>query len=79
MKGVDTNRKLMKNLVEKINSLSPNSQLKVEELVNLLLATEQQTRTKKKLRQDWAGALSMYRDQYTSLELQRETVEQWTQ
>jgi len=28
----------------------------------------------KKLRQDWAGALKDYRDQYTSLELQRKAL-----
>jgi uncharacterized protein DUF2281 len=28
-----------------------------------------------KLRQDWAGALSDYRDQYTSLELQKKALD----
>jgi Protein of unknown function (DUF2281) len=69
----------MKSLIEKINTLPPELRVRVEEFVDALeQEAELKPESNKKLRQDWAGALSDYRDQYTSLELQNETVEQWT-
>lgn len=68
----------MRSLIEKINTLPPRLKMKVEEFVNALEKEEFKPKSEKRLRQDWAGALSDYRDQYTSLELQDETVEQWT-
>jgi Protein of unknown function (DUF2281) len=69
----------MKSLIEKINTLPPDLRLKVEEFVDSLeQEAELKSKSGNKLRQDWAGALSNYRDQYTSLELQKETVEHWT-
>lgn len=41
----------------------------VRDFINLLLR-ERLRKSDRKLRQDWAGALKDYRDQYTSLELQ---------
>ena len=38
----------------------------------------QQPQPSVKLKQTWAGAMKNYRDQYTALELQQETVNQWT-
>lgn len=68
----------MRSLIEKINTLPPHLRVKVEEFVNALEKEELKPRLEKRLRQDWAGALNDYRDQYTSLELQNETLEQWT-
>lgn len=68
----------MRSLIEKINTLPPRLRVKVEEFVNALEKEELEPKSEKRLRQDWAGALNDYRDQYTSLELQNETVEQWT-
>lgn len=69
----------MKDLEEKIRVLPLGLHLKIEEFVDSLLILEKQkTRQNTKLRQDWAGALKEYRQQYTSLELQQETVEYWT-
>jgi hypothetical protein len=68
----------MRSLIEKINTLPPRLRVKVEEFVNALEKEELKPKPEKRLRQDWAGALNDYRDQYTSLELQNETVEQWT-
>lgn len=65
----------MKNLEEKIRALPLSLHLKIEEFVDSLLTLEKQkTRQNTKLRQDWAGALKDYRQQYTSLELQQEIV-----
>lgn len=69
----------MRGLEEKIRALALGLHLKIEEFVGSLLTLEKQKkRQNTKLRQDWAGALKDYRQQYTSLELQQETVEYWT-
>ena len=60
----------MQTLQELIRQLPPHLQEEVKEFAEFLL----ERRAKKfgrKLRQDWAGALREYRDQYTSLELQK--------
>jgi hypothetical protein len=57
-----------------IKALPPELQREVEDFARFLLekgAREPGVR----LRQDWAGALREFRDQYTSLELQRKAVE----
>jgi hypothetical protein len=41
----------------------------------LFLLEKQEKKSGRKLRQDWAGALKEYRDQYTSLELQKKALE----
>ncbi len=64
----------MKTLGEKIKELPPELQQEVGDFVEFLL----EKRAKKKgkfLRQDWAGALSEYREQYTALELQKKALE----
>jgi Protein of unknown function (DUF2281) len=74
----NTGECIVKSLIEQINALPPRLRVRVEEFVNALEKEELKPKSGKRLRQDWAGALSDYRDQYTSLELQNETVEQWT-
>jgi hypothetical protein len=51
--------------------------LKESEVEIIVLPVEKSKRRKKKnkLRQDWAGALREYRDQYTSLKLQKKSLE----
>ncbi len=59
---------------ELLDQLPPELEREVVDFVEFLL----QKRTKKPgkfLRQDWAGALEEYRDQYTSLELQKKALE----
>jgi len=63
----------MKTLEEKIKALPPEFQKEVEEFVDFLL--ERSKKLGRKLRQDWAGALKEYRNQYTSLELQKKALE----
>jgi len=64
----------MKSIDERIKNLPPALKKEVEEFVNSLLK-KRRKKNGKKLRQDWAGALRDYRDQYTSLELQKKALE----
>jgi len=64
----------MKSIEDKIKALPPKLQQEVEDFVEFL--TEKQGRKSAgKLRQDWAGTLRNYRDQFTSLELQKKALE----
>jgi mRNA-degrading endonuclease RelE of RelBE toxin-antitoxin system len=63
-----------KELKELIDQLPPEFQEEVRDFVEFLLARKARRRGRK-LRQDWAGALRDYRDQYTSLELQEKALE----
>ena len=64
----------MKSLEEMIRDLPPDAQQKVEAFVKEL-AKSTAPAPKRKLDQRWAGALKRYRDQYTSLQLQRKALE----
>jgi len=65
----------MDRIEEMVRELPPEFQQEVEDFVQFL--TERRARKAgRKLRQDWAGALRDYRDQYTSLELQKKAL-QW--
>ncbi len=64
----------MVGIGEKVKELPPELQQEVEDFVQFLI--EKRVRKPgRKLRQDWAGALRDYRDQYTSLELQKKSLE----
>ncbi|KFD40976.1 hypothetical protein HY02_03295 [Peptococcaceae bacterium SCADC1_2_3] len=64
----------MSTLKELVEQLPPDLQDEARVFVEFLL--EKKARKKeRKLRQDWAGALRGYRDQYTSLELQKKALE----
>jgi len=64
----------MKTLEELVKELPPELRREVEDFVQFLLEKRARKRGRT-LRQDWAGALRDYRDQYTSLELQRKALE----
>ena len=64
----------MQTLKELIEQLPPELQQEVREFVEFLLERKVRKRGRK-LRQDWAGALRKYRNQYTSLELQKKALE----
>lgn len=66
----------MKTIEEKIKELPPELQQEVEDFVEFLLKTKVR-RKQKKLRMTWAGALREFRDQFTSLELQKKALEWW--
>jgi hypothetical protein len=62
--------------LRQLGSLPPALQQQVILLIQTLL--RQYTRSEAQpLKQTWAGAMATYRDQYTGLSLQQETVEQW--
>ena len=67
---------MMQSLFEQIEQLPPHLQQKVAIFVNSL-AQESGPTQGVKLTQNWAGGMKKYRDQYTSLKLQQETVNQW--
>ena len=63
-----------KPLEELVKGLPPQIQDEVRDFVEFLLAKRQRP-PGRRLRQDWAGALRDYRDQYSSLELQKKALE----
>jgi hypothetical protein len=64
----------MKPLDQLLEELPPESQAKVRDFVESLLA-RQRHKAPRHLRQSWAGALSDYREQFTSLELQKKSLD----
>jgi len=60
-------------LQELVQELPSDMHTEVRDFVEFLLA-KRVRRAKRTLRQDWAGALRNYRQQYTSLELQRQAL-----
>ncbi len=64
----------MKTLEELIKQLPLELQVEVKDFTEFLLE-KRKRKTRKILRQDWAGALEKYRDKYTSLELQKKALE----
>lgn len=65
-----------KALEELVNELPPELRQEVHDFAQFLLDTKVK-RKQSKLRLDWAGGLREFRDQYTSLELQRKAVDEW--
>jgi len=59
---------------EIIKKLPPEFQKEVEDFIQFLLEKHKK-KTGKKLKQEWAGALKKYRKQFTSLELQKKSLE----
>jgi hypothetical protein len=64
----------MGRIEEMVKELPPDLQQEVEDFVQFLIERRAR-RAGRKLRQDWVGALRDYRDQYTSLELQKKALE----
>jgi hypothetical protein len=64
----------MKDLEKQIKELPPVLQREVADFVEFLLE-KRARKPGKRLRQDWAGSLRDYRGQYTSLELQKKSLE----
>ena len=62
-----------KSLQELVQELPPEMQAEVRDFAEFLL-TKRRHRANKILRQDWAGTLREHRQEYTSLELQRQVL-----
>ena len=60
----------MHTLEELIKQLPLELQVEVKDFTEFLLE-KRKRKTRKKLRQDWAGGLKEYKDKFTSLELQK--------
>ena len=69
-------RVVMGALNELVEKLPPELQREVEDFARFLLETRKQTKGAR-LRLDWAGALSEFREKYTSLDLQKKALEWW--
>jgi hypothetical protein len=63
-----------KPLDELVRELPLDVQAEVRDFVEQLIAKRERS-LGRKLRQDWAGGLRDYRDQYTALELQRKALD----
>jgi hypothetical protein len=65
-----------KSLDKIIKKLPPDLRQEVTDFAQFLLRTKIKKR-KKKLGLSWAGGLKEFRDQYTSLQLQKKALEWW--
>lgn len=65
----------MQTITDKIRSLPPELQREVEDFVDFLLTKTPKQEGKRFLKQDWAGGLAQFKNQYTALELQRKAME----
>jgi hypothetical protein len=59
-----------------MEKLPPELQDEVYDFAQFLLEKKTQPK-QKRLRMDWAGGLSEFRDKFTSLELQQKSLEWW--
>ncbi len=64
----------MIQIEQKIRELPLELQHEVEDFIEFLIE-KRKAKSGKKLRQDWAGALRDFRDQYTSIELQKKSLD----
>jgi hypothetical protein len=63
-----------KSLEELVRELPPDMVAEVRDFIEFLLS-KRERRAAGALRQDWAGALRDYREQYTSVELQHRALD----
>jgi len=66
----------MKTAEEIFKELPPDVKQEALDFAQFLLSKKNPPK-QKHLRMSWAGALREYRDQYTSLELQKKALEWW--
>lgn len=74
--GVKKGEEVVATLKELVEKLPPDLQQEAKDFLEFLLE-KRMRRKQKKLRLTWAGALREYRDQFTSLELQKKALEWW--
>lgn len=66
----------MQSLSESIDNLPADLQRKVFDYIDEI--TKNRKKKRKKLSLNWTGGLKEYKDQFTSLELQKKSLEWWT-
>jgi hypothetical protein len=64
------------DIMKKISELPPELQQEVADIVDYLTSKSKHERGRK-LKLDWAGGLKDFRDQFTSMELQKKGLEWW--
>ena len=65
----------LKTIEKKINQLSPSLVIKLDDYLDYLLSHINIKKTSRILKQDWAGGLKDYRKKYSSIELQKLSME----
>jgi hypothetical protein len=73
MKNQYNEQEIIKSFEEKFNQLPSDLKKEVLDFVNFLLTRIKNT-AKKKPKLDWIGGLREYRDKYTSISLQKESL-----
>jgi hypothetical protein len=66
--------KMLDEVIESTKELPEELQTEVRDFARFL-RENRIPRPRRKLRQDWAGGLREFRDKYTSLELQKKSIE----
>jgi len=66
----------MSTLEEKIRALPPEAAQEVEDFITELMKRNSIEKSDR-VKQSWAGALKEFREQYTSLELQKKAIDWW--
>jgi hypothetical protein len=66
----------MQSIEEKIKQLPAELQHEVEDFIDFLIEKKKKKHAKK-LRLDWVGGLKEYKDKFTSVELQKKSLEWW--
>jgi hypothetical protein len=66
----------MESIEEIMASLPPEHQQEVRDFA-MFLAEKRAKPKRRRLRLDWAGGLKEFRDHYTSLELQKDSLDWW--
>lgn len=68
----------MKTIEELMQELPPDLRQEVQDFARFLVETKIRPKNERlQLQLNWAGALSEFRDRYTSLELQKKAQEWW--
>jgi hypothetical protein len=69
----------LKTIEKKIYQLTPDLVTKLDDYIDYLLSRKKVNKSSKLLKQDWAGGLKDYKNNYTSIELQKLALEWRTQ
>ena len=64
-----------KTIEKKIYQLTPDLVTKLDDYIDYLLSRKKVNKSSKLLKQDWAGGLKDYKNNYTSIELQKLALE----
>jgi len=67
----------MKTLEEKIHSLSPDLKMKVDNFLSDILSVAHKKKSKEKIKFKWAGGLENLKEKFTSVELQKQSLDWW--